>query len=349
MIDRNNEVITLAHGEGGRLMRRLIRDLIQPILNPEEPPNHDDAATFVVTPSRGADETKNSRLAITTDSFVVSPIEFPGGDIGSLAVHGTINDLCVSGAVPQYLTLSLIIEEGFSISDLQRILNSVAAAARESGVKIVAGDTKVVPRGVVDRIFINTTGVGELADPVPAGPATLAVGDELIVTGPIGQHGIAVMSAREQLGLQPPPVSDCASLLPIATCLRGALGENLRSMRDATRGGVAAVLHEWAEACDHTLAIKEDSLPVSPAVRGACELLGLEPIHVANEGTMVVAVSAGHGADTLRALHETGTATNATRIGFVVERGVAPVIINRVLGNQHALDDPQGAPMPRIC
>ena len=352
-----DEVITLAHGEGGRLMRRLIRELIQPIVQPDQPPSHADAATIRVPPLRGIQgdqptsksQTSGKLLAITTDSFVVSPIEFPGGNIGSLAVHGTVNDLCVSGAVPRYLTMSLIIEEGFPLADLRRILESAVVAASESDVKIVAGDTKVVPRGAVDKIFINTTGVGEVVNPSPSGPATLSVGDELIVTGSIGKHGIAVMSAREQLGFQPPPVSDCASLLPISTCLRETLGSQLKAMRDATRGGVAAVLHEWAEDCEHTLAINEEFVPVSLAVRGACELLGLDALHVANEGTMVVAVAAGYGANAITALHQTSQAPDAAIIGTVTKRAVAPVVLNRVLGNQHALDDPHGAPTPRIC
>ncbi len=333
-------VISLAHGEGGRLMRQLIREVIQPILGVTDP-SHDDAALISPETSSG--------LAVSTDSYVVSPIEFPGGDIGSLAVHGTVNDLCVSGARPQFVTLSLIIEEGFRLDDLKRILQSAAASARESDVRVVAGDTKVVPRGAADRIFINTTGIGVPDMPAVPGPSNIEIGDEILVSGPIAQHGMAILCAREELGLKPTPVSDCASLLPATRALRDALGDDVRCMRDATRGGVAAVLHEWAEACGHTLSITEDMIPTTPAVRGASELLGIDPLHVANEGTMVVAVRKACGETAVSALKELTRHVGAASIGAVEQRLTAPVVVNRLFGNQHALDDPHGAPMPRIC
>jgi hydrogenase expression/formation protein HypE len=263
-------------------------------------------------------------------------------------VFGTVNDLAVNGARPLWLTLSLILEEGLPSVLLRCILRSVAQAAERANVQVVAGDTKVVPRGAADGVFINTAGIGELIEPLPPGPAHLQVGHELIVSGPIGRHGIAVMAAREDLSVEPPR-SDAAPLLPAVERLRGALGARVQAMRDATRGGVAAVLHEWAAACGHTLRVDEDRVPVSPEVRGACELLGLDPLHVANEGTMVVAVEAGAGDAAVSALRALPDAAGAALIGRVVARGVAAVTVRRLLGSEQPLDDPLGSPLPRIC
>ena len=274
---------------------------------------------------------------------------FPGGNLGSLAVYGTVNDLAVAGAYPRWLTLSLIIEEGFPIAVLERILASVARAAREVHVQVVAGDTKVVARGEADGLFLNTTGVGQLIEPVPPGPTALRIGDELLVSGPIGRHGIAVLAAREQMAFAPPPLSDLAPLLNACQLLQDELGTRLRAMRDATRGGVAAVLHEWAEAAKLTMSIVESDIPVTSDVRGPCELLGLDPLHVANEGTMVVAVEQGAAADALAALRSQPETSQAARIGFVAPRRVAAVTVSRMLGPELPLDDPLGAPLPRIC
>ncbi len=260
-----------------------------------------------------------------------------------------MNDLAVSGALPQWITMSLILEEGLPRVVLEQVLQSAAKAARRSGVQIVAGDTKVVLRGVVDGLFINTAGVGELVEPTPPGPACLQVGDELLVSGPIGRHGIAVLTAREELALEPPPESDSAPLVIPAAALRSQLGGRVRAMRDATRGGVAAVLHEWAEASELTMAIEEQCLPVSPEVRGACELLGLDPLHVANEGTMVVAVEQGAGKAALSAMQATPQTSAAAVFDSVVPRGFANVTIRRTLGPEQPLDEPLGAPFPRIC
>ena len=246
-----------------------------------------------------------------------------------------------------YLTLSLIIEEGLPLSLLERIVQSVSQAAALANVSIVCGDTKVVPRGAADGLFINTTGIGQLVEPSLPGPKALATGDELLVTGPIGCHGIAVLCTREELGFAPPPKSDLACLAAPAALLHQRLGARLKAMRDATRGGVAAVLHEWAEASGLTLTIDEQDLPVSSAVRGACELLGLDPLHVANEGTMVVAVESGAASEAIELLRAVDL--QACRIGSVAPRGVSPVTIQRILGARQALDDPLGAPLPRIC
>jgi hydrogenase expression/formation protein HypE len=320
-------------------MRRLIHERILPHFPNSILSEAGDAAALPAV--RGP-------LAFTTDSFVVSPLFFPGGDIGTLAVNGTINDLVVAGARPRWIGLSLILEEGLPLAVFDRVIASVAAAARHSDVQIVTGDTKVVPRGAADGMFITTSGIGELLSPIPPGPRFLRPGDELIVSGPIGRHGVAILSCRENLGFEPAPVSDCAPLFDVVESMRVA-GVPVRAMRDATRGGVAAVLHEWAGQCDLTMMVDETLLPVTPDVRGACELLGLDPLHVANEGTMLIAVNMGTGERTLRALRQIGNSRHAAIIGATRPRGAAPVAIRRALGTEQALDEPQGALLPRIC
>lgn len=333
------ERITLAHGEGGRLMRRLLNERIFPALEGVRLKGDDDAAILARL---------EGEAVFTTDSFVVAPLFFPGGDIGRLCVFGTVNDLAVSGARPLWISLSLIIEEGFRLDVLDNVLRSIAGAAREAEISIATGDTKVVPRGAADGLFINTAGVGVLVEPRLPGPDGLQCGDELLVSGPIGLHGMAVMAAREQLDVEPCPASDCGSLVPAVEALRAA-GIPLVAMRDATRGGVAAVLHEWAAGCGSTLAIDERSVPVTPQVRGMCELLGLDPLHVANEGTMVVAVREGSGKAAVGALSAVPTARDAATIGRVQRKGVSPVVVQRGLGRYLPLDEPLGAPLPRIC
>ncbi|HRX77866.1 MAG TPA: hydrogenase expression/formation protein HypE [Pirellulaceae bacterium] len=335
--DGRDGEISLAHGEGGRLTRELLRDLLAPLQN-EHLVSLPDGATLTAS---------SEQLVFTTDSYVVTPLFFPGGDIGSLAVFGTANDLAVSGARPRWLSLSLIIEERFSKRELARIVASIAQAALTTNVQIVTGDTKVVPRGAADRLFINTAGIGELTLPTP-GPGKLEEGDRILVTGPIGQHGLAVLIAREGLGLDPVPVSDSASLWPAVDALRDA-GIQVKAMRDATRGGVAAVLHEWADACSQTLVLEAEAIPIRPTCRGACELLGLDPLHIACEGTMVVAVADKEADKALRVLRDVAVSHSAVEIGSVVERRIAPVAIRRSLGQLVPLDEPTGAPLPRIC
>ena len=340
-IEPDGQRIKLAHGEGGRLMRTLICKRIVSTLSRDNPLlTLDDAARLPRV---------NHPLALTTDSFVVSPLFFPGGDIGSLAVYGTVNDLAVSGARPLFLTLSLILEEGLPLAVLDRVLESVAEAASAANVQIVAGDTKVVPHGTADGLFVNTTGIGELIEPAPPGPAAISAGDVLMVSGPIGRHGIAVLCAREELGLEPPPHSDLAPLVGITELLRAQVGQGIRAMRDATRGGVAAVLHEWAEASGLTMTILERDVPISPDVRGACELLGLDPLHVANEGTMVLAVEEDAAEAALRVLRSVEPSQSATIIGRAAARRISPVTVVRQLGGEQPIDDPLGAPLPRIC
>ncbi|MFO0790789.1 MAG: hydrogenase expression/formation protein HypE [Pirellulales bacterium] len=331
--------IMLAHGEGGRLMRRLIQRQIVPAVENEFLRLAGDAAALPALPGR---------IAMTTDSFVVSPLFFPGGDIGSLAVFGTVNDLAMAGARPRWISLALILEEGLEIAELTCILKSIATAAERVGVQVVTGDTKVVPRGAADKLFINTTGIGEFVTPPPPGPQHLELGDELIVSGPIARHGMAVMAAREGFDFDPAPTSDSAPLVAAVVALQTA-NAPLRAMRDATRGGLGAVLHEWAEASGHTLTVDDQKLPILPEVRGACELLGLDPIHVANEGTMLLAVPAGTADQALAALRMVPETAQATLIGCVETRSLAPVIVLRGSFRQIPLDEPVGAPLPRIC
>lgn len=330
--------ITLAHGEGGRLMRRLIRDAVLSRIDNEYLAPLGDAA--ILPGCRGA-------LAMTTDSFVVSPLFFPGGDIGSLAVYGTANDLAVSGARPRWISLALIIEEGLPLAVLRRVVESIARAADRVQARVVTGDTKVVPRGAADQLFINTAGVGEVFLSLP-GPGSLQPGDAILVSGPIGRHGIAVMASREGLAFEPPPTSDSGPLVDAVAALSQA-GVPVRALRDATRGGLGAVLHEWARASNLTLCFDEGDVPVPPEVRGACELLGLDAVHVANEGTMVLAVPPQAATAALDALRQLPECAGAARIGHVQPRALAPVIVRRALGPEMPLDEPPGAPLPRIC
>lgn len=340
LIDGDSQRISLAHGEGARLSRRLISEIILPRFSTVANREFNDAASVT---------TSGYRLAICTDSHTVSPIFFPGGDLGSLSVYGTVNDLAVAGAMPRWLTLSLIIEEGLPIAVLEKILDSAAQAARECRVTIVAGDTKVVPRGAADGLFLNTSGVGELLDPVPPGPQSIQVGDKILVTGPIGRHGIAVMCARDSFSFEPAPLSDSGSVIPQVTALRNSVGENLRAMRDATRGGVSAVLHEWAQECGHTFELTESRIPVTENVRGACELLGLDPLYVANEGTIVLAIDPGKADVAVNALRQRPGCERAAIIGEVQPKSLSPVTIRRTFGSPQPLDEPSGAPLPRIC
>ena len=333
------ERITLAYGEGGRLSRRLIRERVLPRFANDQLNTLGDAA--FLTP-------KSRQLAFSTDGYTVTPLFFPGGDIGQLAVFGTTNDLAVSGAIPRWLSLSLIIEEGLPWSVLDRVLDSIQAAAAIAKVSIVTGDTKVVPHGAADKLFITTSGVGELLEPAPPGPCSLQPDDVLIVSGPIGCHGAAVLCAREKFDFDPMPTSDCASLsLPLISLYTAGLTP--RAVRDATRGGVAAVLHEWADTSGLTCVINESAIPVSDGVRAICELLGLDPLNFANEGTFVLATAPGLVESTLSDLQQYVATHQVAVIGRVSPRRINPVLVIRGIGREIALDEPSGSPLPRIC
>ncbi|AUH00225.1 hydrogenase expression/formation protein HypE [Prodigiosinella confusarubida] len=333
--------ITLAHGSGGQAMQQLIESLFlqafdNPLLGQRE-----DQARLPLAPLASAGD----RLAFTTDSYVIDPIFFPGGDIGKLAVCGTANDVAVSGAKPLYLSCGFIIEEGLSGETLVRIVNSMAQTAREAGIQIVTGDTKVVPRGAADKIFINTAGIGVIPTDVRWGTSEIRPGDKIIVSGTLGDHGATILNLRENLGLEAELTSDCAVLEPMIAPLRQIDG--VRALRDATRGGVTAILHEYAQASGCGMEVLESTIPVKPAVRGICELLGLEALNFANEGKLVLVVSPEAENAVLDALRAHPLGRDATTIGSVTEK--KQVRLCGVFGATRLLDLPHSEPMPRIC
>ncbi len=331
--------ILLGHGSGGALSHALISEVFvtafgNPLLSPLN-----DQAVFTLP---------SSRLAFTTDSYVVSPIFFPGGDIGKLSVCGTINDLAVGGARPVYLSASFIIEEGLSVDDLTRVARSMAAAAREAGVLIVTGDTKVVERGKGDGVFINTAGIGVVADGVELSPALIRPGDVVICSGTIGDHGMAIMTRREGLEMDVPVESDCAPLHSLVADML-ASGAGIRAMRDPTRGGLATILNEFASTAGCGFLIREDDVPVREAVRGACELLGFDPLYLANEGKLVAVVAKESVQTVLAAMRNNPLGANAAVIGEAVEKPAATVLLETSIGNRRILDMLSGEQLPRIC
>jgi hydrogenase expression/formation protein HypE len=287
-------------------------------------------------------------IAYTTDSFVVSPIFFPGGDIGSLAVHGTCNDLACSGARPVFLSLGLILEEGFRMDQLERIVESVALAADHAGVKVVTGDTKVVPRGSADGIFINTSGIGRIEAPVVPAPDRISEGDEVIVSGPVGNHGMAVMLSRAEFSFDFDLKSDSASVWPVVERLL-QLGPGLKFLRDPTRGGVAATLNEIASAARKGVTVQESAIPIDASVAAASEMLGIDPLQAANEGKIVAVVGKGLGPQALELLKDCSLAEHASVIGEVTAANPARVIMKTRVGGSRVLAEPSGELLPRIC
>lgn len=332
----DDRLITLAHGNGGRLMRGLIeqvfaRHLANPTLDTQA-----DAAPLPLPPGE---------VLVTTDGFTVQPLEFPGGDIGSLAVHGTVNDLAVSGAIPAFLTLNVFVEEGFELARLDRITASLAAAARRSAVRVAAGDVKVLQRGQGGGLYLATTGIGLRRPGLRLGVDRIRPGDRILVSGPVGDHGTAVLLAREAYGLRGDLVSDAASVLPLTRALLDLPG--LRFMRDPTRGGVATVMHEIAQATRTTLRLCEAAIPVHDPVRAVCETLGYDPLYLACEGR-VVAVLSPEDADTaLAAWRALPQGADAAPIGRV-EAGAAEVLLETELG-ERAIEELVDDPLPRIC
>jgi hydrogenase expression/formation protein HypE len=298
----------------------------------------DDSAVFDLS----------GRLAFTTDSYVVSPIFFPGGDIGKLAVCGTVNDLSMTGAVPLYLSLSFIIEEGLLLADLEKIVNSIGAAAAEAGVKIVTGDTKVVNKGGADRLFINTSGVGVVPRGIDISGANARPGDKVIVSGTLGDHGIAVLSQREGIRFQVPVPSDCAPLNKMVAEML-ATGAEIHCLRDPTRGGLATTLNEFAQQSRAGIRIDELSIPVNPAVLGACELLGFDPLYVANEGKLVAVVAPGDADRVLTATRSNQYGLKAVTIGEIVPEHPGRVVLKTRLGASRIVDVLVGELLPRIC
>ncbi len=333
-----SNTILLAHGSGGKLSHDLVQNdflplLANPILN-----KLDDSAVFEFS----------GHLAFTTDSYVVSPLFFPGGDIGKLAVCGTVNDLAMSGARPLYLSLSVIVEEGFPLDELEKILKSVQAAAEQAGVSIITGDTKVVNRGQVDRLFINTSGIGIIANGIDISGANARTGDKVILSGTIGDHGIAIMTQREGLKFEVPVGSDCAPLNELVAQML-EISADIHCLRDPTRGGLATTLNEFARQSRAGIVIQENKIPVKEGVRAACELLGFNPLYVANEGKLVAIVKPGDADKVLAQMKQNSYGREASIIGEVTGNHPGRVVMKTVLGPSRVIDMLSGELLPRIC
>ncbi|ELY4479377.1 hydrogenase expression/formation protein HypE [Cronobacter turicensis] len=333
--------ITLAHGSGGQAMQQLIdRLFMQAFENPWLAEQEDQARLPLAELTARGD-----RLAFSTDSYVIDPLFFPGGDIGKLAICGTANDVAVSGAVPRWLSCGFILEEGLEMATLEKVAHSMAATACAAGIQIVTGDTKVVPRGAADKLFINTAGLGAIPADIHWGARQLAPGDVLLVSGTLGDHGATILNLREQLGLEGELASDCALLSPLIQQLRAVPG--VKALRDATRGGVNAVVHEFAASAGCGIELQERALPLKPAVRGVCELLGLDALNFANEGKLVIGVAREAAQHALAALRAHPLGQDATMIGEVVaQKGVR---LAGIYGVKRTLDLPHSEPLPRIC
>ncbi len=340
MNGHEHDLITLEHGSGGALSRELVEQIVYPCFHGEAYPELADSTRFTLT----------GTVCMTTDSYTVDPPFFPGGDIGRLAVHGTCNDLAVAGAVPRFLSLGLIVEEGFAVADLSRLLRSVSSAAEETDVAVVTGDTKVVPRGKGGGIYINTAGIGEFRAHPALSAASIEEGDAVLVSGPIGAHGIAVMAAREKLRVGSAVQSDCAPLLPLCTSLV-AFGNELRFMRDATRGGVAAVLNEAISGREIGMEIAEELLPVDATVQSVADILGLSPLEIANEGVLVAVVSNRIAQEAVASLRANAIGRRAAVVGRIVGGGghSGSVVLETAVGGRRIVDLPRGLLLPRIC
>ena len=337
-----DEYITLSHGSGGKATHNLIEGVFAPAFSNPLLDRMDDSATFAL-------EGTEQRLAFTTDTYVVSPLFFPGGDIGKLAVHGTINDLAMVGASPLYLSVGVILEEGFSIEMLRKIVASMAQAANEAGVAIVTGDTKVVQRGKADSIFINTAGVGIVRSANAIGQAQVRAGDKVLLSGSVGDHGIAIMLARESLEIEADVESDTAPLHGLVAQVLAATGNGLHCLKDPTRGGVATALNEIAIDAEVSIALEEQAIPVRAEVRGACEILGLDALTIANEGKMLAIVAPEVADKALAAMHAHPLGKEAAIIGTVQDEPAGMVFLHTDIGGTRVLDMLVGDPLPRIC
>ncbi|MEO3801506.1 hydrogenase expression/formation protein HypE [Nonomuraea sp. B1E8] len=334
------ERITLAHGAGGKATQTLIEAVfLEAFRNPMLAPLDDGALVRL----------GDGPVAFTTDSYVVSPLFFPGGDIGDLAVNGTVNDLAMCGARPAHLSAGFILEEGFPVADLRRITASMAAAAAEAQVTIVTGDTKVVQRGKADGCYVTTAGVGVVEQPVTLSASGARPGDAVIVSGPIGAHGAAIMLARDDFGIEAAITSDTAPLHGIVAELLMAMPRHVRTLRDATRGGVATVLNEVARASEVAVVLQEDQVPVHPEVTGVCELLGLDPLYVACEGRFVAVVDGEHAGEALDTLRAHPLGAEAAIVGTVAADPPGLVLLRTAFGGTRVVDVLVGDPLPRIC
>ena len=331
--------VQLGHGSGGKMSARLLRDRFLPRFGNQYLAGLGDGARVPV---------EGTEVVMSTDTFVVSPLEFPGGNIGHLAVHGTVNDIAMMGAAPRYLSAGFVLEEGLDFEVLDRILDAMTETAAECGVEIVTGDTKVVDRGKADGLFVNTTGVGFLTGSFRPSPELARPGDAVLVSGPLGRHGMAIMAAREGLSFEADIESDTASLSPLVEALRDSIGDRVRCLRDATRGGLASALNEIAQASGAGVVLEGD-LPVPAPVEAACEMLGLDPLYVANEGVMVAFVAPEAEADALAALRRHAVGATAVSIGRVVADHPGMVVLRTGLGGTRVVDMLPGDQLPRIC
>ena len=332
--------ILLDHGSGGLASQQLIGELFLKHL--DNPTLHSLEDSAVLTNHPG-------RLAFTTDSYVVDPIFFPGGDIGKLAVHGTINDLAMRGARPLYLSLALILEEGLAMDELERVIISIAEACREADVPVVCGDTKVVPRGKGDKIFINTSGIGVVPDHIDIASKNARPGDAIILSGSMGDHGITIMTRRAGIAMEGDLQSDTMALHRLVARLLAEMPDAVRTMRDPTRGGVATSLNEIAAASGLAIELRDEALPVRPTVRAACELLGLEPLYLANEGKCLVVVDGARADEALALMRATPEGREAVIIGRIIEGKSGRVVINTPVGGSRVVSPLHGEPLPRIC
>jgi hydrogenase expression/formation protein HypE len=332
--------VNMAHGAGGKATQGMIEGLFVPAFGSESLEAMGDA---------GALSVDGTELALTTDSFVVKPIRFPGGSIGELAVNGTVNDLAVAGARPLALSLSLILEEGLAADDLRAEVDAIAAAAEAAGVQIVAGDTKVVERGAADQMYVCTSGVGQRDPRARLAPDAIRPGDRIILSGTVGEHGTAIMLARGEFELDAEIESDTRSLWPVADALLDEAGASLRCMRDATRGGVASVLNELARSSQVAMLVREAAVPVDPAVAGASEILGIDPMYVANEGKLVAFVAEEAADGALAALRAVPGCERAAEIGEVRADPPGMVLVETAFGGKRVMDQLVGDPLPRIC
>ncbi|NTW48287.1 MAG: hydrogenase expression/formation protein HypE [Chlorobiales bacterium] len=335
----DHDTIQMAHGAGGRLSAQLIEKLFLPRFGNPTLLRMEDQATL---------ELPAGRFALSTDSFVVDPIFFPGGNIGELAIYGTVNDVAMCGAKPLYLSVGFILEEGLPMDTLHRVLISMEEAARKAGISIVAGDTKVVGKGSCDKLYINTTGIGTIPNGLTISCKNLQPGDKIILSGTIGDHGMAVMTSREGLSFQSQVTSDTAPLNHMVEKMLGVT-KNIHAMRDPTRGGAAATLNEFAKSSGVGIVIEEDKIPVRPAVQGACEVLGIDPLYVANEGKLIAVVPASEANAVLNAIRQDEYGKDACIIGEVVTDHPGMVVMKTVLGAKRIVDMPLGEQLPRIC
>jgi hydrogenase expression/formation protein HypE len=332
--------IEMAHGAGGKASRRLVEGLFAPLLFGSSPGPLGDAAHIQIN---------GTRIAMTTDSFVVNPLRFPGGSIGELAINGTVNDLAVSGARAEAIVCTYVLEAGLPTDVLEAEVRAMAQAAENAGVMIAGGDTKVVEHGKADHMYITTTGIGRLLPGVEISPQSVCPGDKALVSGPIGDHGITILLARGELDLEADLRSDTRSVLPLVQALVNKAGVGVRWMRDPTRGGVATSLNELVRDCGHGIVLFEEKLPVRDSVRGACELLGLDPLHIANEGQFLAIVSSDQAESALQTLRATPGGEEAEIIGEVREQPAGAVLVTTLYGGSRLVDMLVGDPLPRIC